>query len=186
MKKSTVVILIVVAALLLLVALPVGNYNSLVSASTAVETQRANIQTQLQRRADLIPNLVATVQNFTTHETDVFNAVTDARASLLAARTAPEMAAADGEMTAALGGLVAIAEAYPELKSDAVYVGLMDELAGTENRIAVVRKDYNDAVQSYNLSIRRFPGVLFARLFGFGAADYFEADAGAQAVPSVS
>lgn len=186
MKKSTIVILIILVALLALVALPISNYNTLVRAQSAVEAQRSNIQTQLQRRADLIPNLVATVQNFTTHETEVFDAVTSARQALLSARTAPEMAKADGEMTAALGGLIAVAEAYPELKSDTVYVGLMDELAGTENRIAVSRTDYNGAVQSYNLAIRRFPGVLFARLFGFTQADYFEADAGAQSVPTVS
>ena len=186
MKKSSIVILVIVAALILVIALPLNSYNKLVSAQSAVEAQQANIQTQLQRRADLIPNLVQVVQNYTAHETEVFAAVTEARKSLLAAKTVPEMAKADGEIQAALGGLVAVAEAYPELTSDTVYMGLMDELAGTENRVAVARNDYNAAVQSYNLSIRKFPGALFARLFGFTKADYFEASEGASTVPSVS
>jgi len=183
MKKN--IVIIVIAVLVVIIALPIVNYNSLVAGQTAVEAGKADIATQLQRRADLIPNLIQTVNNFTTHETEVFAAVTEAREAMLSAGSVGEMAAADEQMTAALGRLVAVAEAYPELKSDSVYVGLMDELAGTENRIAVARKDYNADVESYNVAIRRFPGVLFAKLFGFQAAEYFEADAAAQEVPSV-
>lgn len=183
MKKAIWIIVAVVV--LMLVALPIGKYNGIVSAQIKVETGEANIATQLQRRADLIPNLVETVNNFTTHETEVFAAVTEAREAMLSAGSVPEMAAADEAMNAALGRLIAVAEAYPELQSDTVYVGLMDELAGTENRIAVARTDYNAAVESYNTDIRRFPGVLIARIFGFEAAEYFEADVSAQEVPSV-
>ena len=185
MKTKTIVILVAVALLIALIALPVGNYNALVAAQSGVEREQANIMTQLQRRSDLIPNLIQTVQNYTTHETEVFTAVTEARAAVMNAQTVPEMAQANDQMSAALGRLIAVAEAYPELTSDTVYVGLMDELAGTENRIAVARTDYNAAVQSYNLAIRRFPGVLFARLFGFAQAEYFEAAESAQTVPVV-
>ena len=183
MKKGLIIILAVVA---ILIAVSVSSYNRLVSAQSGVEEQAANIMTQLQRRADLIPNLIQTVNNYTTHETEVFAAVTEARQQMLSAKSIPEMAKADGEMGAALTQLVAVAEAYPELTSDTVYVGLMDELAGTENRIAVARTDYNASVKDYNLAIRRFPGALYARLFGFAQADYFEASADAQTVPTVS
>lgn len=184
MKK---VVIGIAAVLVILVVLFVSGYNGIVKAQTQVEEQNANIMTQLQRRIDLIPNLIQTVNNFTTHETEVFAAVSEAREAMMSADTMPEMAAANDEMSAALTSLVAVAEAYPELKSDAVYISLMDELAGTENRIAVARQDYNAAVQSYNLSIRRFPGVLFAKLFGFSESQYFEAtDAAQTTVPSVS
>lgn len=184
MKK---VVIGIAAVLVILVVLFVSGYNGIVKAQTQVEEQNANIMAQLQRRIDLIPNLIQTVNNFTTHETEVFAAVSEAREAMMSADTMPEMAAANDEMSAALTSLVAVAEAYPELKSDAVYISLMDELAGTENRIAVARQDYNAAVQSYNLSIRRFPGVLFAKLFGFSESQYFEAtDAAQTTVPSVS
>lgn len=184
MKK---VVIGIAAVLVILVVLFVSGYNGIVKSQTQVEEQNANIMAQLQRRIDLIPNLIQTVNNFTTHETEVFAAVSEAREAMMSADTMPEMAAANDEMSAALTSLVAVAEAYPELKSDAVYISLMDELAGTENRIAVARQDYNAAVQSYNLSIRRFPGVLFAKLFGFSESQYFEATDEAQTtVPSVS
>lgn len=183
MKKGLIIILVVVA---ILAAVSVASYNGLVAAQSGVEARAANIMTQLQRRADLIPNLIQTVNNYTTHETEVFAAVTEARKDMLNASTLPEMAKADDAMNAALTRLVAVAEAYPTLTSDTVYIGLMDELAGTENRIAVARTDYNAAVKSYNLAIRKFPGVLYAKLFGFAQADYFEASADAQTVPTVS
>ena len=184
MKKG----IIVIAAVLALVAiLFVVGYNGLVKAQSRVEEQQANIMTQLQRRIDLIPNLIQTVNNFTTHETEVFAAVSEAREAMMSAQTMPERAAANDEMSAALTRLTAVAEAYPELKSDAVYTGLMDELAGTENRIAAARRDYNAAVQDYNVSTRKFPGVLLAKLFGFTQMNYFEAtDAAQTTVPSVS
>ncbi len=183
MKKTLLVILAVVVVI---VAVCVVNYNRIVTQQSAVEEGQANIQAQLQRRADLIPNLAQTVQNFTAHETEAFAAVNAAHEAFAAARTIPELAEADGQMTSALNGLVALAEAYPELKSDTVYVGLMDELAGTENRIAVARTDYNVAVQAYNLAIRKFPGSLFAKQFGFVAAPFFEASEAASTVPTIS
>lgn len=185
MKKGSLILLIVAIVLVVLIAVPISSYNSLVSAQENVDNQAANIKAQLQRRVDLIPNLIQVVQNYTTHETEVFTAVTEARSAMMSAKTMPEMANANSEMSAALTSLVAVAEAYPELKSDTVYVGLMDELAGTENRIAVARTDYNAAVKSYNQSIRRFPAVLIARLFGFDSADYFEASESAQSAPTV-
>lgn len=184
MKKALIIVLVVVA---LLIIVPITSYNALVTAQAGVETQQGNIMAQLQRRIDLIPNLMQTVNNYTTHETEVFAAVTQARESMMNAQTMPEMAAADGEMTAALSRLVAVAEAYPTLTSDTVYISLMDELSGTENRIAVARSDYNGKVEAYNLAIRKFPGVLFAKAFGFEEAQYFEATLEAQTtVPAVS
>ncbi|MDD3919640.1 MAG: LemA family protein [Eubacteriales bacterium] len=184
MKK---VVIGIVALLVIVVILFVSGYNGLVKAQSQAEEQEANIMAQLQRRIDLIPNLVDAVNQFTTHETEVFAAVTQARQDMMSAKSMPEMAAANDEMSAALSRLVAVAEAYPELKSDAVYTSLMDELAGTENRIAVARQDYNAAVQSYNLATRKFPNVLIANMFGFKQMSYFEATEAAQTtVPSVS
>lgn len=184
MKKGLIIILVIVV---ILAVVGISTYNGLIASQTGVDEQQANIMAQLQRRNDLIPNLVKTVNNYTTHETEVFAAVTQARENMMAARTMPEMAQADNEMTAALSSLIAVAEAYPELKSDTVYIGLMDELSGTENRIAVARTDYNAAVKDYNLSIRSFPGSIFANMFGFEKAEFFEATQQAlTTVPSVS
>ena len=182
MKKSTIAIIAVVVILLFML---IGGYNSIISEQTAVEEQTANINTQLQRRSDLIPNLVNTVKGYAAHETAVFEAVTKARENMLAAGSMEEKAAANEEMTSALGRLLAIAESYPDLKSDSLYVQLMDELSGTENRIAYAREEYNAAVSTYNKSIRTFPGSLYAGMFGFEKADFFEAAAGAEQVPEV-
>ncbi len=163
----------------------IGGYNSLVSKQTAVEEQGANIDTQLQRRADLIPNLVKTVKSYTDHESEVFSEVNEAREKLMQAGTMAEKSEANEEVTSALNKLIAVAESYPELKSDKVYIDLMDELAGTENRIAYSRENYNSAVADYNKAIRTFPGVFFAGMFGFEKAELFEAAAGASEVPEV-
>lgn len=183
-KKSLILLLVIVLAILVIV--PVATYNSLVSLQTTVEEGSANIDTQLQRRTDLIPNLVNTVKSFTTHETEVFAAVNTARENLMSAKTMAEKSQANEEVTSALNQLLAIAEAYPDLKSDTVYTGLMDELSGTENRISYARTEYNSAVASYNKAIRRFPAVLLAGMMGFEKADLFEAEAGAQTVPEVN
>ncbi|MCR4674329.1 MAG: LemA family protein [Lachnospiraceae bacterium] len=183
MKKGLIAVIAVVAVLVISC---IGSYNSLVSKETAVEEQAANIDTQLQRRADLIPNLVSTVKGYTDHETEVFTAVTEAREKLLAADTMSEKSEANDEVSSALGKLVAIAESYPELKSDTVYVDLMDELSGTENRISYARTSYNEAVATYNKAIKKFPGVLFANMFGFEKAELFEASESAESVPEVS
>ncbi len=186
MKKGTVIAIIVVAVIAVLAIAGFGNYNSLVKLQTGVESAAADIDTQLQRRADLIPNLVSTVQGFASHETEVFAAVNAAREHLVSASGMEEKAAADAELNSALGRLIAVAEAYPELKSDKVYTNLMDNLSGTENRIAYARDKYNEAAKEYNQKIRMFPAVIFARMFGFDAVQYFEASAESATVPQVS
>lgn len=183
-KKTIWIIVIAIAAVL--VIFTVSSYNSLVSSQINVENSAANIDAQLQRRADLVPNLIETVKGYTNHETEVFTAVTQARENLLSADTMEEKAAANDEITSALGRLLAIAEAYPDLKSNTVYTGLMDELSGTENRIAVARTDYNNVVTEYNRTIRRFPKSIFAGIFGFEKAEFFAADEGARTAPEVN
>jgi LemA protein len=182
MKKG---LLVVIAIIAIVVVGGIASYNSLVSSETKVEEQAANIDTQLQRRADLIPNLVNTVKGYADHETEIFTAVTEAREKLLAAGTMEEKSEANEEVSAALGRLIAIAESYPELKSDTVFTDLMDELSGTENRISYARQEYNSAVASYNKAIRIFPTVIFAKMMGFEKADMFEAESTATQVPSV-
>ncbi len=183
MKSKWMIIAAVIVVIL--IGVPMISYNSLVSMQSDVEEQSANIDTQLQRRMDLIPNLVETVKGFTAHESAMIEAVTTAREHLMSADTMTEKAEANDEVTTALNHLIAIAEAYPDLKSNTVYQSLMDEIAGTENRISYARSEYNAAVTSYNKSIRKFPAVLFAGIFGFEKAELFEASSGADAVPEV-
>ena len=184
-KKGIIVIAVIVAVVLLLGIFLISTNNNLVSMETEVDAAFANIDTNLQRRADLIPNLVNTVKGYAAHEQEALDSVTAARAQLAGATTVEEKAEADSALTAALNNLLVIVENYPDLKASANFTQLSDELAGTENRIAVARRDYNDAVQEYNAAIRKFPGNLIAGLFGFEKRDYFEASAGAQDVPSV-
>ncbi len=188
MKKKGLIILIAVLAVVGIIAgFVVGTYNGLVSAEENINGKTAEIQTQLQRRADLIPNFVATVKGYSEYEQSTFQAVTEARAAVSKASNAEEQAAASQQLDSAIDIWVnAITEAYPDLKASAQYIALQDELAGTENRIATARRDYNEAVQSYNTSIRRFPKSLFAAMFGFEKAIFFEADADAQDNPTVS
>lgn len=188
MKKKTLIILgVVIAAVVIVVALIAGTYNSMVSTHADVESKQATIQTQLQRRADLIPNFVESVKGYTEYEQSTLQAVTEARAAVGAAKTPDEQASANEQLDGAIDIWVnAVTEAYPELKASAQFIALQDELAGTENRIATARIDYNNAVKNYNITIRRFPKSLFAGLFGFEQMEYFEADEGADKVPSVS
>lgn len=182
MNKTLLIILAIVAIL------AVGaftSYNGLVGMSENVNGKWSQIENQLQRRADLIPNLVNTVKGYAAHEQAAIQAVSDARAKLAGAQGPAAKAQANGEMNSALSRLLMVAENYPNLKADKNFRALMDELSGTENRIAVARKDYNDAVQVYNTKIRSFPSNIFAGMFGFGAKEYFKADEGAKQVPQV-
>lgn len=187
MKKSLIVVLVVLAAVGLLVGLFAGTYNGLVAKEENIQGKSAQIQTQLQRRADLIPNFVATVKGYSDYEQSTYQAVTEARAAVGKASGAAQQAEANEQLNSAIDLWVnAVTEAYPELKANEQYRALQDELTGTENRIATARKDYNDAVQEYNTDIRRFPKNLVASMFGFEKAEFFEADADAQDVPTVS
>jgi len=186
MKKGIIALIVIAVVVLIFAMSLIGSYNGLVAQREAVKTSFQNIDAQLQRRADLIPNLVASVKGFTTQEKAIVDSVTSARAKLAGAQTVGEKATADTELSGALGRLLVIVENYPELKSDANFRQLSDELAGTENRIAVSRIDYNNLVKTYNTSIKSFPTVMIASLFGFSEAEYFQAAPGTETVPTVS
>ncbi|HEY2850954.1 MAG TPA: LemA family protein [Gemmatimonadaceae bacterium] len=178
---------------LILLALPLFlggcGYNSIQNMDERAAAAQKQISVQLQRRADLVPNLVNTVKGFAAQEAEVYETVAKARAGLLGAVTGgnvPQMAAANQNLTGALGRLLAISENYPTLKSDQSFLRLQDELTGTENRIAVARTDYNQAVQDYNAYIRKFPAVLTAKVTGAKPRDYFDVtNPAAREVPTV-
>ncbi len=185
--KSGLKIGIVVIVIVVLLGIMIGsNYNSLVSKEEKVDSAFADISVQLERRADLIPNLVSTVKGYTSHENEVIEKITTAREKLLGAKTVDDMSSANDELTSALNNLFVIVENYPDLKSSENFINLQDELAGTENRIAVSRKDYNDAVNSYNTAIKKFPTNILAGMFGFDKKEYFETSEGKDEVPEVS
>ena len=185
MKKSTIAIIVVVVILVAIIAGLVSSYNGVVSLSEEVDNKFATIDTMLQRRADLIPNLVNTVKGYTNQEQAVIDSVTDARAKLAGASSVEEKANADQELTSALNNLLVVVENYPDLKSSQNFINLSDELAGTENRIATARKDYNDAVREYNTKIKRFPTNIVSGMFGYGEKEYFQASEGSEEVPTV-
>ena len=169
----------------ILVLFAVTRYNALVGKSETVDSSWAQVQNVLQRRADLIPNLVNTVKGYAAHEKEVFEHIADARAKLAGAKTPAEASAANSQLDSALGRLLVIAENYPQLKASESFIRLQDELAGTENRIAVERKRYNDDVREFNATIKRFPSNMVAGVFNFHNKDYFQADAKAQQAPEV-
>jgi LemA protein len=171
-----VLIAIVLAVFLILVWL----YNRFVRLRNRVDNAWAQIEVQLKRRWDLIPNLVETVKGYASHERETFESVTQARARAQQAQTPAETAQAEGILGAALGRLLAIAEAYPELQADENFRQLQTELAETENRVAVSRQVYNDAVLTYNNAVQTFPGVVLAGPFGFSIREFFEVEEGAQ------
>ncbi len=185
MKKSTIAIIVVVVILIAIIAGLVSSYNGVVSLSEEVDNKFATIDTMLQRRADLIPNLVNTVKGYTNQEQAVIDSVTDARAKLAGANSVEEKANADQELSTALSNLLVVVENYPDLKSSQNFINLSDELAGTENRIATARKDYNDAVREYNTKIKRFPTNIVSGMFGYGEKEYFQASEGSEEVPTV-
>jgi len=185
MKKWMMVVLVIGIVLVLVAVWGINGYNGLVAKSEEVQTALSQIDNQLQRRNDLIPNLVETVKKYAAHESEVFTQIAEARAKLAGATTVEGMAQADAEVANALSRLLAIAENYPELKSNENFIQLQDELAGTENRIAVARRDYNEIARDYNTTIRRFPTNIIASLFGFERAGYFEASEDARQAPDV-
>lgn len=174
------------AAVVLVAVIAVISYisirNGLVEKDEAVKAQWSEIDTQLQRRLDLIPNLVNTVKGYAKHEEGIFKEVANARSKLIGAGSASAKAAAGAELDSALSRLLAISENYPQLKANENFVRLQDELAGTENRISVARTRYNATVKAFNASIRQFPGTYFASGLGLKAADYFQPPAGSKAV----
>jgi len=176
---------IAVAILLIIAIWAISTYNGLVEKSETVKNYMSQIDNQLQRRNDLIPNLVNTVKNYAAQELEVYTNISNARAKLAGASTVSEKAEADAEISGALARLLVISESYPQLKSNANFIQLQDELAGTENRIANARRDYNKVAQEFNTSIRRFPTSIFARIFGFEQVDYFEASSSAKETPNV-
>lgn len=176
------IIAIIVIALLMIVP----TYNRLAARSESVNQAYAQVQNVVQRRADLIPNLVNTVKGYTDHESDTLKEVTNARAGVQNAKNPKELAEANDQLTRAIGDINVVVEAYPDLKADTQFVQLMDELAGSENRISTERKNYNEAVQAYNTDIRRFPTNLIAKFTGYDPAEYFKADASAQEAPKVN
>jgi LemA protein len=176
---------IVVVLVVVLFSFFKGTYNSFVRLDEAVKSSWAQVENQLQRRFDLIPNLVETVKGFAKQEQNVLVEVTNARARVGGAQTVPDKISANNELSGALSRLLVVVERYPELKSNENFLRLQDELAGTENRISVERRRYNEAVQAYNVGIRSFPANLLAGLFGFAKADFFDAPAAAQAAPQV-
>ena len=174
-------------AVVLLVAATVSgcSYNKFTTQEEAIKAAWAEVQNQLLRRNDLIPNLVETVKGYATHEESVFKEIADARSKLLAAKSPEETIAAANQQTSALGRLLAVVENYPQLKADAQFNRLMDELSGTENRLATARMRYNERVQEYNTQRRKFPSNVTAKMFSFKEYPYWEVPAEARQAPKV-
>ncbi len=185
LKKGYMVIGIIVAVIVIFGAMLISSYNSFVNLDENVDQSYAQIENQLQRRLDLIPNLVNTVKGFASHEKEVIGSISDARARLAGAKTPQEQATANGELSGALSRLLVVVENYPDLKANQQFTQLMDELAGTENRISVARKDYNDQVAEFNKKVKRFPGSVIAGMTGFHEKEYFKADPRASEAPKV-
>jgi len=185
-KRIGIIIVVVLVLVILWAGFSIkGMYNSMVLLDEDTKTAWSQVETVLQRRFDLIPNLVATVKGFAQQEQEVLTKVTEARSRVGQAQTPNEQISANNQLTSALGRLLVVVERYPELKSDQNFIRLQDELAGTENRIAVERRRYNESVRIYNQKIRSFPTVLVAGTFGFAAKTPFEAASGAETAVKV-
>jgi LemA protein len=199
MQRKTIIILAIIGVIILLcislVGWATGMYNSLVTLDESVKQAWAQVQNQYQRRLDLIPNLVETVKGYATHESKVFTDVAEARASVGKLQVTPEVLnnpqtfqrfqEAQAGLSSALSRLLAVAENYPQLKANENFLQLQSQLEGTENRIAVERKRFNEVVQEYNVRVRTFPASMFAGMFGFNQKPYFEAEPGAEKAPKV-
>ncbi|MGG7097646.1 LemA family protein [Clostridium sardiniense] len=185
MKNNSKIAIIVIAIVILLGVFVVSGYNSLVSLEQNVNTAQSNIDTQLQRRSDLIPNLVNTVKGYATQEKDIFTDIANARSKLAGASNVTDKANADNDLSNALSRLLVVVERYPDLKSNQNFRDLSVQLEGTENRIAIARQDYNTAVTNYNTKRRKFPSNITASIFGFEEKPLYKASTGAEQVPSV-
>ena len=187
MSKGVIVLIVIVVLILLVGGSYVSTKNTLVAKNEAVKSTWSQVDVVLQRRADLIPNLVETVKGITKQEQTVFGEIAQARSQLLSASTPADKIAANQRVDGALGRLLALAENYPQLKSNENFLRLQDELAGTENRIAVERKNYNDTLQDYNTYVQQFPNSLFAKWAGFSRNEaYFAASEASRALPKVN
>jgi LemA protein len=189
MKKGWIIALSIIGAIILVIAISaswlMGSYNAFVNMNEGVKAQWKQVENQLQRRNDLIPNLVSTVKGYASHEKEIFENIADARARMAGAKSPAESMQAANMMSSALSRLLLVVENYPNLKADQTFLRLMDELAGTENRLAVERKRYNDLVMQYNAMRKRFPTNMIAGMFNFEEATYFEVPESAKAVPKV-
>jgi LemA protein len=186
-KKTLIIVLVVIVFLAVAIySFFVGNYNKFVKMDVAIKTAWSQVENQLQRRYDLIPNLVETVKGFAKQEKSVLVDVTNARAKVGGAGNIPDKIAANNQLSGALSRLLLVVERYPDLKSNQNFMRLQDELAGTENRIAVERMRYNEAVKVYNQAIRSFPANILAGMYGFKEAAFFEAPKEAKTAPKVN
>lgn len=185
MKKILGPVIFIVIILVVLGMILIPSYNKFVTQEENVNKSYAQVENQLQRRLDLIPNLVSTVKGFASHEKEVIGNISDARARLAGAQGPEEQAEANAELSGALSRLLVVVENYPDLKANENFTQLMDELSGTENRIGVARQDYNEEVSIFNRQVKRFPGKLVASVFGFDEKEYFKADAAANEAPKV-
>lgn len=185
MNKTLRTIAIVVAVILVITMPIIGGYNKMVSLEQKVKVTEGNIDTQLQRRSDLIPNLVATVKGYATQEKDIFIQIAEARAKLGGAQTVGDKAQADSELGGALSRLLVVVEKYPDLKSSQNFRDLTVALEGTENRIGIARLDYNKSVDNFNTTIKKFPGSIIAGIFRFQEKAYYKASESAKELPKV-
>lgn len=185
MRKVLGPILGIVIILVVLGIILVPSYNKFVTQEENVDQAYAQVENQLQRRLDLIPNLVNTVKGFASHEQEVISDISNARSRLAGATGPEEQADADAALSGALSRLLVVVENYPDLKANENFRQLMDELSGTENRIGVARQDYNNEVAAFNRQVKRFPGTIVASIFGFDEKEYFKADAAANEAPKV-
>ena len=189
MSQTQKALLIVAGILVLIILVPFlylkGTYNSLVTMDEGVKAAWAQVENQLQRRYDLIPNYVETVKGYAAHEKEVFVKVTEARSRVAGANTISNKIEANNALSSALSRLLLVVERYPDLKANTNFIRLQDELAGTENRIAVERRRYNETVKMYNINIRRFPTNMIAGMFGFEKATFFEVPKERQEAPKV-
>jgi LemA protein len=195
MKKSTITLIVVIGIIVIMVMSSISSYNSLVTMEENVDAQWSQVENVYQRRADLIPNLVNTVKGYAKHERETLEGVIEARAKATSVNVNPEnlnqeslaqFNQAQQGLSSALSRLMVVVERYPNLKANQNFRDLQAQLEGTENRIALERKNFNEAAKEYNSSIRQFPKVLFANTFGFDRKAYFEADQGAEEAPEVS